>query len=202
MDIIQLIKIEDIASLKPISMNTDVTKKLNTFIQEAQEFDVMKFLGDEFYISLETDFAAQPSLAVYSDLFNGCSYTYQGVTYRHRGIKTMLVYYSYARFIANVQSNQTAFGNVMKVTPESQPVSDKTITRQVDQALSAASKYQADVYDYLCRLSSTYPLWKNRVADRQQKSSIRVSAVGGNRKLGSSYCCRTCGRYSNCNCNI
>jgi hypothetical protein len=203
--IAKLITIDNIIEYKPMSINTDVTKKLNTYIQEAQEFDVMKFLGDEFYIALENDFIAQPSLPTYSDLFNGSEYIYAGVTYRHRGIKAMLIYYAYARYLANTQSNQTAFGNVAKTNPDSTPVSDKTIQRQVEQALAGAYKYQSDVNDYLCRMYSTfpYPLWSGRVADRIPTSSLKISAVGGNRnKVGSSYCCKGCGRYTNCICNL
>jgi hypothetical protein len=200
MDAVQLIKIEDIQKVKPISSNADVNKKLNTFILEAQEFDLVPFLGDEFYISLEEDFVAQPSLETYSDLFNGCEYTYSGVKYRHRGVKQMLVYFAYSRYLADVQSNQTAFGNVVKSTPDSTPVSEKTIARQVNQALAGANKYKSDLDDYLCRMSSSYPLWTGRIADRTKRSSIRLSAVGGNGKIGSSTCCRRCGKYSNCNC--
>lgn len=203
MEIIYLIRIEDIQAIKPISGNLDINKKLNPYIREAQEFDITKFLGDEFYIALEEDFAAQPSLATYADLFNGCEYQYDGRTYRHRGIKAMLIEFAYARYKSNAQVNDTAFGTVVKTTPDSQPASEKSIARQVDNALSAAYKYQSDVYDYLCRKSSDYPLWPNRIADREQRSSIRVSSIGGNRrKAGSSYCCRTCGRYSNCTCNL
>ena len=202
MEFIRLITIEDIAAVKPISLNTDVQKKLNTFIQEAQEFDLVKFLGDAFYMAIEADFAAQPSLETYSDLFNGCEYTYNGVQYRHRGLKTVLIYYAYAKYLANAQSNQTAFGNVVKTNTDSTPISDKTITRQVEQALSGAYKYQSDVNDYLNRNSSTYTLWSGRIADRTQRSSVRISSVGGNaRKVASSYRCPSCGKYTNCSCN-
>lgn len=199
--ITKLITIEDILAFKPMSINTDVTKKLNTFIQEAQEFDVAPFLGDALYLAIEEDFLASPSLSEFSDLFNGCEYTYNGVKYRHRGVKAMIVYFAYGRYIANAQSNQTAFGVVQKNNTDSVPVSDRTIERQTNQANSGGEKYKRDVEDFLNRNYKDYPLWNNRVADRTEKSSLRVSSVGGNkRKLGSSYCCKGCGRYTNCNC--
>ncbi|CAB4152549.1 hypothetical protein UFOVP606_15 [uncultured Caudovirales phage] len=200
-DIVKLITIEDIIAYKPMSINTDVTKKLNTFIQEAQEFDVASFLGDAFYMALENDFIAQPSLTIYSDLFNGCSYVYDGITYRHRGVKAMLVYYTYSRYIANSQSNQTAFGVVAKNNTDSTPVTDKTIARLADQAQAGAEKYKRDLEQFLNLNYTNYPLWYNRIANRTKSASIRVSSVGGNnRKVASSYRCVGCGRYTNCIC--
>src|SRR5690554_260257 len=113
-----LITISDIQAFKPISNNIDVSKKLNTFIREAQEFDLRPILGDEFYLAIVADFEASPSLVTYSDLFNGVTYTYGSNTYQHDGLKSVLVYYAYSRYLNDVQINQTAFGAVIKTNPD------------------------------------------------------------------------------------
>ena len=48
----KLITLADIQTLKPISANVNEVKQLNTYILEAQEFDLRPFLGDEFYLAL------------------------------------------------------------------------------------------------------------------------------------------------------
>ena len=51
-----LITITDIQGYKPLSKNTDTDKKVNPFIQEAQEFELRPFMSDQFYSELVTQF--------------------------------------------------------------------------------------------------------------------------------------------------
>lgn len=171
-----LITISDIQAFKPISNNIDVSKKLNTFIREAQEFDLRPILGDEFYLAIVADFEASPSLVTYSDLFNGVTYTYGSNTYQHDGLKSVLVYYAYSRYLNDVQINQTAYGAVTKTNPDSQPISEKALARQVGQAVSGARAYEQRVIEYLKRNEATYPLWK--CYEKSKKTGgFRVSSI-------------------------
>ena len=117
---IKLIDINDITEYKPISLNLDVTKKLNFAIEEAQKYDVMPFLGDTLYILLEQDYSTgspEFSNQIYSDLFNGCDYVEGNMTYRQGGVKAMIVYYAYARYVASSNVNHSAFGLVKNKRP-------------------------------------------------------------------------------------
>jgi len=171
-----LITITDIQAFKPMSVNIDVSKKLTTFIREAQEFDLRPLLGDEFYLAIVSDFEASPSLQVYGDLFNGVTYIYGGHTYQHDGLKSVLVYYAYSRYLNNAQTNQTAFGVVEKVNEHSNPISEKTLSRQVGQAISGAKAYEQRVIDYLVRNESTYPLWKCFKTNKKT-GGIRITSI-------------------------
>lgn len=198
----RLIDINDILEYKPLSINTNEAKKISPFIQEAQEFDVSPFLGDAFYMAIEDDFNASPSLQDFYDLFNGSTYTYSGKEYRHKGLKAVLVYYAYARYVANAHTNQTAFGVVQKNSDHSTAVSEKTIERLVNQANAGAEKYKNDLILFLNRNHANYPLWETRDANENTtgSGSIRLSSVGGRTKIASSYKCPGCGRYTNCKC--
>jgi hypothetical protein len=175
-----LITLADIQALKPISVNINETKALKPFILEAQEFDLKPFLGDAFYIALMTDFDASPSLSTYSDLFNGSTYTYNGETYQHEGIKNMLIYYAYARYINNAQTNVTPYGVVNKLTQDSEKVSEKTLARLVGQAVSGAKVYEQRVKEFLIRNLTSYPLYKC-VTNNNRTGGLRISAIGGNK---------------------
>lgn len=195
---IKLIDINDIVELKPMSLNTDVSKKLNFCIEEAQKYDVSPFLGDTLYILLETDFTNSPSLGqnIYADLFNGCDYTFSQRTFRHGGVKAMLVYYAYARYVQNSNVNPSAFGIVDKINDHSNGVSKEALARQIDGAISLAEAEKSKVDQFLRYNISDYPTYANKYIT-PAATGIKINAIGGDRrnKLGSSYRCRECGHY-------
>ncbi|HJY63761.1 MAG TPA: hypothetical protein VJ455_06370 [Ignavibacteria bacterium] len=198
---IKLIDINDIITLKPMSLNTDVTKKLTFCIEEAQKYDVMPFLGDTLYILLETDYSTgspEFSQAKYSKLFNGCDYVYGSEKYRHGGIKAMLIYYSYARHLQNSKVNPTAFGMVEKLNDHSNGIDEKTLSRLVNNATALAEAEKSKVELFLRYNYADYSEWiyANKYLTKAP-SGIKITAIGGNkRKIGSSYRCGGCGRYS------
>lgn len=196
-----LITIDDIKLYKEISSNTDVTTKVDQYIVEAQEFDVRAVLGDELYLDIldkrENGWAEKTD---YKTLFEGGTYTYQDKKYSFAGLKAVLVYYSYARIIPNLNDQVTAFGLVNKTNEFSNRSEDKIIQRKVSQAINGAEIYQRQMIDFLNRNKSTFPLWKGTCVETKT-GSFRITAVGGNRKrVGGSHPCKTCGRYSYCNC--
>jgi len=177
-----LITILDIQEFKPISKNTDTQKKLDPFIQEAQEFDLRPFMGDEFYLKLIAEFKTLPIPfpdTNYSDLFNGSIWTKNGRTYENPGIKAVIVYYSYARYINKANTNSTAFGMVGKNNPDSTPITDKTINRLVAQAMNGAKAYLNRVEYFIQCNKDLFPEYDCGI-DLQKSGSIRISGAGGN----------------------
>lgn len=155
----QLITLANIRAVKSIALNVQQEKELLPYILEAQNFDLVKFLGDAFYLDLVSDFSASPSLATYSTLFNGGSYIHNGVNYQLYGVKDLIVYYAYARYVNNSNVIATPTGFVNKTNPYSEHVTDKTIARLVDNARAGASFIEDSLKNYLNRKNSDYPLW-------------------------------------------
>lgn len=174
-----IITLEDIQGYKPLSKNTDAGKKVDPFIQEAQEFELRPFMSDEFYAELVTQFKAGFPDSTYSDLFNGSTYTNGGKTYTNPGIKPMLVYYAYARYLKRSNTNSTAFGMVGKNNPDSTPLTEKTLSRLVDDSMSGAKAYENRVRMFLDCNSRDYPLYTCTVVNRKT-GGLRISSAGGN----------------------
>lgn len=170
-----LIGISDFTPYKSISHNINVTKKLEPYIVEAQEFDLKDLLGQELYNDLLNDFIASPPLGNYEDLYNGSSYTKGGKVYTHKGLIPVLVYFTYARFIMDSNSESTAFGQVVKTNQYSEPLSEKAIDRKYNQAKSGALAYWKDVEKFLNDNSIDYPLWKNNC---KTVKGIRITDIG------------------------
>lgn len=171
-----LISISDFTPYKAISANINATKKLEPYILEAQEFDLKPLLGDELYNALVEDFEASPSLTDYSDLFNGSEWTLSGHNYKHAGLIPVLCYFAYARYKLNSNTEDTAFGTITKRNNESEPVSEKTISRQADQARSGAMSYMNQVIKFLNDNSTDYPLWVNSCKTKTGRT--RITDVG------------------------
>lgn len=169
---IPLITIVDFAPFKAISDNLNTTKKLVPYIVDAQQFDIKGLLGNAFFLDLVNDIIGSPSLVKYADLWNGCEWTFGGRTYRHEGLKTVLVHYTYSRYAMNANMEETAFGIVTKKEDNSDPVSDKTIQRKIDNAKSGAASYWKDVEWFLNDNYSAYPLWNYFVIDRKKRPTV------------------------------
>jgi hypothetical protein len=174
-----LININEIRSVKTISLNTNEVAQLTPQILEAQDFDLRPILGDEFYFALVEDFEASPSLQVYAALFNGCNYTYNGRQYSHEGIKAFLVYATYARYIANSNVIATPTGMMHKVNQFSEHVSEKTIARLVEQARSGAEMQKIRFVDFLNRNVNDYPLWRVFCKkDTPYTAGVKIRQIG------------------------
>lgn len=177
-----LISLSDFADFKHISANINSATKLNPFINEAQEFDLRPLMGAEFFLDLIADFEASPSLATYSDLFNGSEWTVGTIKHQHNGIKPVLAYFSFARYLMNQGANSAPFGMVQKLNnPESQPISERTLERLVSQAKSGAQAYWSRVNKFLLDNKSDYPLYRCPKKP-QSGGGLRFISVGGNSK--------------------
>ena len=170
----KLITIQDIVEFKPMSMNTNVAKALDPYIIEAQEFDLKPFLGDPFYLAILND---ATTFDTYSDIWNGQEYQYNGYTYAHNGLKSVLIYQAYARYLVNANSTETPFGVVAKRNEFSDQIDTKALSMKIQQARAGAKAYQQQVEDYLNRNLNDFPLWRISCNTPKNNSSVRISRI-------------------------
>lgn len=193
-----LIDIDTIRKYKELSDNTALDAKVRSAIFEAQEFDLRPVIGEQLYLDILANESA--GFGIYADLMNGCNYTYSSRQYHHEGLKAVLAYYAYSRIIPALDENATPYGFVQKNNEFSVPVSAAKIAAKVSQAVSGAQALQARCIEYLIRNSTTFPLWYGN-SSKAKSGNFRIHAVGGKQKVGSSYRCRGCGKYS-CTCHL
>lgn len=174
-----IITILDIQDFKPLSKNTDTEKKVDPFIFEAQEFDLRPFMGDEFYLKLVSEFQAPWADPNYENLYKGNVWTKNGKTYENPGLRAVLVYFSYARYLNKANTNSTAFGMVGKTNPDSTPITDRTIDRLVGQAMNGAKAYLNRVEFFINCNPTLFPEYTCGI-ESNKSGAIRMSAAGGN----------------------
>lgn len=174
---VKLITASDIKERKGLSNNINLAKELDPHIEEAQEFDLRSWIGESFYLDIMDKFENNPTDPVFLELFDGVKYTYDGNEYEHQGIKGVLVYLAYARYIGAANAQSTPTGFVQKNNQYSDPISSSQITRMIKQNESGANTFQRRVEDFLNRNSSSYPLW-NVCKKGSRKKSIRINKIG------------------------
>ena len=172
-----LITKTDIQEFKMISDNVSSIKQLSPFIIEAQEFDLRPFMGESFFIDFMDDATASPQFTKYEDLWNGVQYTYSGHKYEHQGIKAILIYHSYARYLPHASVKSTPHGMVHKQNQYSERVSDKTIARMLAQARSGAEEHERRVRLFLQRNRSDYPLYKCP-RGKKYRAGMKINKIG------------------------
>lgn len=169
-----LISLNDFDAFKHISANIDEDVDLNPWILEAQLFDLKPFLGDAFYY----DLVRNPTEQKYVDLLDGIAYNYGDSSIEWQGLKVLLVYYTYARYINNKNFHDTPMGMVEKTNDFSTNAGEKTIARLVSQARAGAAVFEEDLRRFLSVYSTTYTKWRP-IAQNGGKP-VKITAIGGN----------------------
>lgn len=171
-----LITTEDFKAYRQITDN-QLASKIDPYIKEAQFIDLREALGDALYYDLVNN----SGNSIYQTLIDGSTYVdTQGYTVSHEGLKPVLVYFAYARYIENSGSHDSAYGQVTKRNEHSDPISEKTLARKVTNARSTAKAYLNDVIKYLNVNFEDYPLWRVSCSPSggDPSGGIKITAVG------------------------
>jgi hypothetical protein len=150
-----------------------VEAEYDKHIEEAQKFDLKPLLCDEFYFDLMKNKDEEN----YQLLINGGEYQYNGLTYAHEGIGSVLAYFSYARFFFTSSLVSTTHGAVIRTTPYSEPVSLEERKNIYYKKREEASALMADVIKFICRNRDLFPIWhqyNERYEKRKGSFSTRV----------------------------
>jgi len=166
MEIRTLISKEDFTQYRHISKNIDAKQRLEPYMLEAQRFDIVPFLGSdiitEILDQLETGTGNTNTLTTLNETLLEL-------------IKPVCVFFSYARMLANQPVQVTRYGVVTKNDDNSEPVSEKTLARLINQANNIAEAYKIDLLAYLKDNADDYPLYKPCEA---RKKRMQIKAIG------------------------
>ena len=152
-----LINKNDFIGFKQLSKGRDVDT-IETFIQEAQDLDLKELVCREFYFDILKNYQEQ----AYQKLIHGETYTdADGNDIEFKGLKAVLVHFTYARYTLRSHVTDTPFGMVQKTNEFSQPVSTSEKREIRDRAIVDANRYWEECKIYLDEKVSLFPKWKN-----------------------------------------
>ncbi len=169
---ILLVKRQDFLDNNRDVSSTVYDTVLNQHIADAQFVDVQKLLGVELYNAILRDSSS------YTDLLDGSTYEYQGTTYTNVGLKAVIVFYSYARYLMYGSVKDTPFGFVEKQNSGQSAAADINLKRSLRKNNEEiAFNYWENVQDFLNRNYTDYPLWSQNWA-APNKSRFNIYKVG------------------------
>lgn len=113
-----LIDKAQVNSLIDAKIGTGVSDdQFNKYCREAQEIDFKKLVRDAFYF----DILKNAAEADYLKILDPHEYMIDDNTYYHSGIKTVIAYFAYSRYMMLGPMESTTHGIVVKKTPHSEP---------------------------------------------------------------------------------
>lgn len=142
-----LITRTDIAQYRQIS-KTPNDAKLNEMILDAQLLDLQPLLGEKLFTAV----MAAPEN--YATLLNGGVYEHEGISYTNYGVKMVLSYFTYARYMLFASVTDTPYSVVEKLNPESRPAEAATKKSMYQVNRDAARKIWESVHNWLTRTNN------------------------------------------------
>ena len=146
-----LITRNDIAKYRQLSKSPN-NDKLNEMILDAQLLDLQPLIGESLYSKL----LAVPE--AHEELLNGGVYEHDGIIYTNYGLKMVLAYFDYARYMMFSSVTDTPFSVVEKLNADSRPVEASTKKTIYSLNRDAATQLWENVRNYLIR--TKYPDYK------------------------------------------
>ena len=164
---------DDVRKVRPIAENVKDCKRIEPYIREVEQLDVMPAIGVSLYKQITQDnFTTYlktngniPILTNNGDkiiltefqwnkFINGDYYTYCNCSCNSEekysaGLIAAISYLAYARMLPNQPLNVTAFGIVQKTTTLSEPVDEKTLFRAASEAKKIGLEYLRQSIEHL-----------------------------------------------------
>lgn len=142
----------------------------NRFIREAQMFDLKRLVCESFY----QDLTSETPVRDYTLLLEGGSYTFEGKKYEFAGLKAVLAYFAYARYIFVGHQVDTPMGIKVKENQDGE-----TISQTERRDVRTMYKQQADMLwedckRYLERTSSNISDCNDGCSERNRAYKPRM----------------------------
>jgi hypothetical protein len=151
----KFITIQDFNTIGDIAKHHD-KGKLNIAVSEA-EFDLVDLFGQYAYILIDalkdentTEFTVSNDPVNDNLLLNGGTYQVGEMKLRHRGLKSLVMYFIYSRYILINSYNDTANGLVGKTNEFSIPTPLKEIKDISEHYRNLAKEVSKGVIEFLC----------------------------------------------------
>lgn len=142
--------------IKPMSQNNQ--DRFNQIGAEVESLELDKLLGSAFYQAVST------TPTNYTNLLDGCSFVDDnGNTITHKGLRYVIAYLNYAKYVGESYVHDTYSGFVQKTRPDSERISTGDIKRLQQENREIAFNAFELIRMYLNNANkldpTAYPLW-------------------------------------------
>jgi hypothetical protein len=152
-----LINKNDFKEYKALSKGRSIDI-IEQYILEAQDLDLKDIICREFFF----DILKNNQLPVYQKLIHGETYTdAAGNDIEFKGLKAVLAYFAYARYIMTGHITDTPFGMVQKTNDNSTAITSTEKRDVRDRCRIDAMTYWKECEIYLKEKIADFPKWKD-----------------------------------------
>lgn len=169
---ILLIDKNQVAQKLQVAIGYDLSE-YNTFINEAQEFDLKPLVSEDFFF----DLLANRSLPTWKKLIDGGAYDYNGRTYQFQGLSAVLSYFSYARFVMSSSAVSTSHGMVVKTTPNSIPLDLEERKNFYYKKRTEANLLLHDCFNFVLRNIIDFPSFADDSCSPKAKTGFSTRVI-------------------------
>ena len=134
----------------------DVTDFTNNYIAVYQKEILIKLLGFDLYLAFEAGLSEGTIAQKWTDLKNGSTYVVDGVKKQNPGVKDIVVYYVYCKWLSANYNQITGVG-VINSTAENAEKIDPEI--KIMAGWNTMVNYYNMVYDFINEKETDYPNW-------------------------------------------
>jgi len=150
-----LITFEQQKLIKPITGNNQA--KYNQLVNEVELVELVDLIGIDLYYAISETPQSNENKA----LIEGCEYVNRhGNTIQQKGLRYILAYFIFSRYIAESFIQDTYSGMVQQSQANAEPISSGSITRLQEANRKIGLKAWEQVYEYLILFKDLYPAWK------------------------------------------
>ena len=159
----------DWTNTKNLPSTLDYDEEIKPRAQEAQEMDLYPVFGLDFYTELVQTLDN-------SNIVTTETYTQAAYTALLPYIKDIVKHFAYSRYLDDAGIVLTRSGPVIKNTPQSEPISDKTRAKLIHIERSKGIHYIDRMREFFDETTHVYDNWGDSV-DSTKKADIRIQGV-------------------------
>lgn len=159
-----ILSFEHQQAIKPCSVNN--IEEWTQFRNEVVRSELRRLLGPV----MAADITAAPQN--FTALLEGATLEYCGQEIRHEGLRFVLAYMVYARYVTEQHLKDTFTGIVKKVRSEAESAGEGELRRLERGALQIANDEFVLIDLYLCQNASTYPHYKKNIKSPSRGKKI------------------------------
>ncbi|WP_454945876.1 DUF6712 family protein [Capnocytophaga granulosa] len=147
------------------------------YARESQVFDLKPLVCEDFY----QDLVSETPQRDYALLLDGGSYTYEGRKYEFAGLKAVLAYFAYARYIFTGHQIDTPYGVRGKVYQDGEGVSQSERRDLRGLYVQNANELWEDCKRYIERHKQQFPEWgrcqEGRCGEQDHRGRVRITLI-------------------------
>lgn len=138
-------------------------------ISEAQDIDLVPAIGYELLNAAQEERSARMERLLNGSTWTDCG----GIAHRHKGLRTALAYYAWARATRASVVTATRFGAVVKQDDYSRTSSAQERQAAYGEAFAIADHYLSEVVEFLNANRDDFPEWRGgRVTNTRNKVKV------------------------------